>query len=57
MKTNKIKSLGTLITKQNTVAKISQKETRFFKSVFHKRSAVPEHLSLSFIAATVWISM
>ena len=30
--------------KQNTIAKISEKETRFFKNVLHKESTtVPEH--------------
>ena len=37
------KLLVTLKTKQNTIAKMSQKETRFFKNVLHKESTVPEH--------------
>ena len=35
--------MGTLTTKQNHIAKLSQKETRFFKNVLHKESTVPEH--------------
>ena len=38
--------------KQNTIAKMSQKETRFFKNVLHKESTVPGTFSLPFTAAT-----
>ena len=35
--------LDALITKQNIIAKTSQKETRLFKNVIPKESTVPEH--------------
>ena len=44
MKTKPKKSLGTFITKQNTIAKISQKKLVFSKRTLHKGSIVPEHL-------------
>ena len=41
---NKKKITGYTYNKINTVAKISQKEIRFFKNVLHKESTVSEHL-------------
>ena len=46
----KKRSLAMFITKQNSIAKLSQKETRFFKNVLYKGLTTLEHC-LPFITA------